>query len=338
MKTIDLCKHTSVHEYHISEVLRLIADWNRKQSMREHPDSIQPAGTQPDIIQPERKQILSNLTVLNVSGYQEAYNTTDMLIPWFRLPSLRSIRAIHMLGCDRYTELQPPSHDFDITSLEFMECGIQAQDLEKNVLRYIRGLREFKYCYSYLPIRDPGASPLGKWEPRGIVRSLLSHASHGLVNLDISSNEHLSSTEFWASNFFVGSLRRFKVLKRLRVEPIVFAEWKIARTLAEADMSWDDDTNNEERADEAERRRESSPRGLIERSTVRHHNLVSKYITDERPPQRIEKVHMLVDVLPASLEELVLCLTFSGNRKTAILFQDLQVLRSVTVDRSVPKY
>ena len=81
MKTIDLCKHACVHEYHINEVLRLIADWNPKQSKREHPDSIQPAGTQPDIIQPERKQILSNLTVLNVSGYQEAKNTTYMLIP-----------------------------------------------------------------------------------------------------------------------------------------------------------------------------------------------------------------------------------------------------------------
>ena len=89
-------------------------------------------------------------------------------------------------------------------------------------------------------------------------------------------------------------------------------------------MRWDDDTDDEERADvEAERRRESSPRGLIERSTVRHHNLVSKYITDEGPPQRIEKVHLLVEVLPASLEELVLCLTFSSDRKTAIQFQDL---------------
>ena len=108
------------------------------------------------------------------------------------------------------------------------ECELKLESLQR-IIGSISDLQEFSYDHKnrwgYDKIRGvkygPVPFPLGQHEKKEIVQSLLQSASHSLTSLDLT--EHWDRTDD-KEGHYMGSLRGFQVLKRIRVEYRMFVE------------------------------------------------------------------------------------------------------------------
>lgn len=232
---------------------------------------------------PAKPHALRNLTDLKMYHDEQAWFYFGDLDRWAWLPSLRSIQCKGVHGNTDgvvFTGLETiPSHQSEVTRLELDECVVILEDFEP-LLKTFKGLRYFKYHYGVPGKKGEQRWPDAPWNPRGLVEMLSTHASHSLVTLELTRTEtpHISHGSWLAGRTFVGSLRRFQLLQRLKADAAIFIQSELENYIMEYSKKYPDASHAEN----------------VRKIKKRHKNLVKH----PRP---------LVDLLPPSLEELVLC-------------------------------
>ncbi len=108
----------------------------------------------------------------------------------------------------------------NITRLRFENSCISAKSFFR-ILNGINALRYFNYGHNVLG-SDYGTPP--EWEPAGILRSLLLHAGHSLVSLNLTGIKGSWNLRVGDDLDFGNSPRYFKVLKELCVQDGIFVE------------------------------------------------------------------------------------------------------------------
>lgn len=259
---------------------------------------------------PGKPHALSSLTELSLCLDQGAYQDFEEVARWAFLPSLRSFRGRGLHGslerflilADMAFHYAMPGHQSEITTLELEECMLYRADFEI-LLRSIKALRTFKYHFG-IPESFEYSSPAPEdpWDPCEIVEILSTYASHSLVILDLTrSNFPENPSENRLSiQYFVGSLRRFHLLRKLRADIMIFVELNLG-----------DLTKKHEHM-----HREESVEQRAERTT----RLGTSLTAQARP---------LVRLLPAALEDLSLCLTHkAGKWESEDLFKEARQLKA----------
>jgi hypothetical protein len=147
------------------------------------------------------------------------------LLPFGGIPSLRSLHGIDMydfLGnADR---LKYGSAVTTLTLENSTICVIAVEQLIQN----IKGLKHFKLSYNIV------GRPLAPWAPSVIVQSLVKSAHGTLETLDLTSGENPGKfSSSWRGKIFIGYLRGFRRLERIRINNDMFEmmwdeEWKIS--------------------------------------------------------------------------------------------------------------
>ena len=197
-----------------------------------------------------------------------------------------------------------------MTSLDLEGCTVRTRDIDV-LLRSTKALKHFKYHHGtpnipevWSQIKDIGTE---QWNPRGVVEVLSTYTSHSLVTLDltrIAKPQTLSGDEL-VYRIFVGSLRRFHLLRKLRADIMIFIELSLENLIHKYAYTYREDTPEE---------LEMRVKGL------------GKPLTAQARP--------LVDILPASLEELALCLEHrAGKWEVKDLFKDAQPLKAQRLPR-----
>ncbi|CAD6592745.1 MAG: hypothetical protein ASARMPREDX12_006428 [Alectoria sarmentosa] len=257
---------------------------------------------------PKTSHALSNLTELCIYSSEGTHQDFGVISRWAWLPSLRSIRGkgLHSFK-DRGRLVDPrvPSQQSDVTSLELDDCMVRGEDI-KVLLESIKGLKTFKY-HCGVPDTLEGSSRIAKlgeeqWNPRGVVEVLSTYASHSLVTLDLTTtgNPIFIHGDRLAGRIFVGSLRRFHLLRKLRADIMIFIESPLENLITKYAQIYREDS---------------------------HEELVRRIKKTEKPST--DHVHLLVDLLPASLEELVLCsMHFDHGYEVDGLFRNALALKA----------
>ena len=188
---------------------------------------------------------------------REESESTDVFVhmdyfePFSALPSIRRYRGQHLAQTTNFRRSKQKS---TISTLELSKSMIHTATL-RSVFSRIANLRIFKYEY-YWAWEGPDSesqwcSGQRDWQPGQIVLGLLKFAKHSLVELDLTrygSNELQLAEEArdpmrWGLegendvdgdgeytelpgpvNLYMGSLRRFQVLKYIRVQNEAFVE------------------------------------------------------------------------------------------------------------------
>ena len=166
--------------------------------------------------------------------------------PLSRLPSMRRYIGRYLYHEDGWT---PPEKKSNITSLELIDCMIHIAAL-RSALSGIENLRDFTYesfwAWEEESMTYCVTERRRDWQPGEIILSLLEFAGHSLVNLDLtrkSSREDQRREEArgcmrdpngkeenrdyginGVSKWFMGSLRGFEVLEKIRVQNEMFVE------------------------------------------------------------------------------------------------------------------
>ena len=138
------------------------------------------------------------------------------------LPSMRNFRAKSMFDLDeRWSASHAGSR---LTKLLLGECQIGLESLRR-ILDSITALQEFAYGFYSEDSKGRGSglrqAPI---EPKEVVQSLLQSASRSLVSLDLTDLGFKFCDSEIEKSRFMGSLQGFQVLKRIRVEYILFVE------------------------------------------------------------------------------------------------------------------
>ncbi len=276
-------------------IFRTIACATRLNQVTIEPSPEEEEEREEDSWVPDKPHALSRLTELriccNQGGWQDFRDVT--WLAW--LPSLRSIRGegLHSFK-DRVvptTSPEVPDQESGVVSLELEECMVTERDFQI-LFRSIKGLRNFKYHYGVPETADGGrrAAVFGEqqWNPRGLVELLSTYASHSLVSLDLTKTRTTQIVHGapLAGRIFIGSLRRFHLLQKLRVDIMMFVESPLENLITKYSQIY--------RADS-------------------HEELVKRIRMTERPSS--DQAHRLVDLLPGSLEELGLCSTHYDHRR-----------------------
>ncbi|MCJ1458456.1 hypothetical protein MMC28_008829 [Mycoblastus sanguinarius] len=253
------------------------------------------------------KQALQRLSSVSVCGVANAYEDFNLIEDWTGIPSIRSIvgkwvRSSHLSQPLR----EDPWNETGIVKLEFLDSAIDATCFNQLYCR-IKNLREFRYTYKQCDADRSVAEPVGKWEPREIVQALATHAKHSLNNLELTGNGEIGPDNLYAGNLFVGSLRDFQVLKKLRVESRFFVETDLENFIEKERKDWSDSTDESEEDEvrSARLRKRAGDDKFFTRTLVRHKKLLARLQREGK--NKGFRVYSLVDMLPASLEELILC-------------------------------
>lgn len=273
----------------------------------------EPGKRKEDNWDPTKPHALSNLTELNVCHDRGLYQSFSNLVCWTFFPSLRSIRGKGLNSSKGESVLHPftiPGHQSEMTSLELEGCTVRTRDIDI-LLRSTKALKHFKYQHGtpYIPegwsqITDLGSA---QWNPRGVVEVLSTYVSHSLVTLDLTrtAKPQTSSGDELVCRSSVGSLRRFHLLRRLRADVMIFVDLNLESLINKYAHTYREDTFDE----------------LEMRITK-----LGKPLTAQARP--------LVDILPASLEELALCLEHrAGKWEVEDLFKKAQLLKAQRLPR-----
>ena len=263
---------------------------------------------------PNEAHALSNLTNLTIHHDEGVSLDFEKLNGWAWLPSLRSIQCKRLYSFNpsedppRIDEI--PSRQSLVTHLELNECVISEVDFE-TLLQRFKALRCFKYQYgTFATIKASGRTsfpPKQPWNPRGLIEILSTYASHSLVTLDLTrtGTPHLVHGHWLAGRIFVGSLRRFRLLQTLRADAIIFIESELENLIIEYAKAYRNRSHSE----------------LLARIVKNHKNLTNH-------------ARSLVNLLPPSLEELVLCSTNPHDgREVSALFQHAPVMKAQRIPR-----
>lgn len=269
--------------------------------------------------EPKISHPLSKLAVLSFRGLTHTFEKLAKLYVFVELHSLRSIYCQYVLGnINAIREkaepwMNDPERLSNITSLDFSKCALETSDLMP-LFDSIKALQSFNYEYTrpQRPINvqdDPGRPQdlrAGKWEPRQIVQSLLARFSDSLVTLNMTTADtQVRHGSFNAGQIFVGDLRGFRVLKRLKADTLLFIESSLEEYIVKT-LSEEFETARQKKI------RKGNHHFAL--SIKEHTELVDRHThyainTDDR-------VHRLGDLLPESLEELTMCLTLEKDSST----------------------
>lgn len=301
--------HNYMWDFFTLQILAQIVSASRPKRSTTEPSRTEPGEREEDKCDSTRPHALSSLT--EVSVYLDRPDPQDFVevLNWALLPSVRSIRG---KGLHSMKERDWGLGNFGIrgyqsnmTSLELEECMVCEGDFEI-LLSYTKALKHFKYHHGTpnTPEGHHQVKMLGteEWKPRGIIEILSAYASHSLVSLDLTRSIHpqRSSGSGLLTRVFVGSLRRFHLLRKLRADIMIFVELNLENLVTK----------------HAHMYREESTPERVERII----KLGIPVVAQARP---------LVDLLPAALEELSLCLTHgSGKWEVEDLFKEAQQLKA----------
>ncbi|CAF9943785.1 MAG: hypothetical protein ALECFALPRED_001284 [Alectoria fallacina] len=167
--------------------------------------------------------------------------------PLSRLPSMRRYIGRYLYHEDGWT---PPEKKSTITSLELIDCMIHIAAL-RSALSGIENLRDFTYesywAWEEESMKYRVTERTRDWQPGEIILNLLEFAGHSLVNLGLTRNsrredqrreeargcmkrslEGKEEKRDYRINgvfkWFMGSLRGFEVLEKIRVQNEMLVE------------------------------------------------------------------------------------------------------------------
>lgn len=191
----------------------------------------------------QQPHALSQLTSLHQAGKALGSGVSPSIglyLPFTGLPSIRSVFGDNTHGptWDVFGKFQGISKRFKsgITNVNFTQSRISSLEFEELLCR-IDALQDFKY-------EDSGGQ-LGSLQPGKIVKSLLTHAGHSLCVLDLTGKDRYnvwsdSDDDHWEEpddsddyrddetslplDFFMGSLRHFRLLRTVKVDSAMFIE------------------------------------------------------------------------------------------------------------------
>ena len=310
LRSIEFRNNTQA-VFYLGIVAQEIACATRLNRLTIAPPTRKPSKQEREKWDPANPHALRNLTDLKIYHDEQAWYDFGDVARWAWLPSLRSIQCKGIHGHrdgDVFTDLEKiPTHQSDVTRLELEECVVSLQDFQA-LLQSFKGLRYFKYHYSASHRTLGLQEPSEPWNPRGVIEILSTHARHSLVTLDLTRTtlKYVTHGDWLAGRIFVGSLRRFQLLRRLRADAAMFTESELENHIM----------------DYAKKYAGTSHEEVVEKIKKKHKKLVDH----PRP---------LVDLLPPSLEELVLC-SLGGtivNPEVTGLFQDPPVNKEERVPR-----
>lgn len=310
LRTIEFRNNTQA-VFYLGVVVQEVACTTRLNRLTIAPQTNNPSTKERRKWDPGEPHALRNLTDLKTYHDEGAWYDFGDLARWAWLPSLRSIqcKGVHRHR-DRevFKQLEPvPLHQSEVTRLELEECVVIQQDFE-TLLKSFKGLRYFKYHYGARDKNLEYRLPTAPWNPRGLIEILSTHASHSLVTLELTRTEspHHIHGDWLAGRVFVGSLRRFQLLRRLRADAAIFTESELENYIMDYSKKYEGARHEV----------------IVEQIKKKHKKLVNH--------QR-----HLVDLLPPSLEELVLCSINDsvGSTEVTGLFKDPPVDQEERVPR-----
>ena len=261
---------------------------------------------------PNRSHPLSKLEIVSLQGLVNDFDTWANLEVLVGLHSLRTIRCQYVRGNISAFREEPtpwirgPEGLSDVSTLEFSKCALEHSDLVP-AFESIKALQTFSYEYARPERLRNRHMRAGKWEPRLIVQSLLAKFSENLVVLEMTTamtttNAEVRHGSFNAGQIFIGDLRNFRVLKKLKADTLLFIESSLENYIVKAIR---------EEFETARQKRLRKGNHHFALSAKEHTELVDRYTdyaidTDDR-------VHRLESLLPVSIEELTLCLTLARD-------------------------
>ena len=201
--------------------------------------------------------------------------------------ALPSMRRINgIFICQESFRSKFKSQTSGVEEIVFEESTISASSFGE-LFGLFKALRKFKY--EAVPPKFGMEWICDFWEPHQIVAALLRRARHSLEELDIVFGNRNYIFNRSSSEKFIGSLRSFEILRHIRVEPPTLFPYFI----------WYDGTCNYVEGEDEEEGKEEDE--------------------DFAPAP-------LVEILPASVETLVVCGEISRSKGTK-LFRGLASLR-----------
>ena len=261
---------------------------------------------------PNRSHPLSKLEIVSLQGLVNDFDTWANLAVFVGLHSLRTIRCQYVRGNISAFREEPtpwsrgPEGLSDVSSLDFSKCALEHSDLAP-AFESIKALQTFSYEYARPERLRNRHTRAGRWEPRLIVQSLLARFSESLVVLEMTTamtttNAEVRHGSFNAGQIFIGDLRNFRVLKKLKADTLLFIESSLENYIVKA---------IKEEFETTRLKRLVKGNHHFTLSAKEHTELVDRYTdyaldTDDR-------VHRLESLLPVSIEELTLCLTLTRD-------------------------
>ena len=257
---------------------------------------------------PNRSHPLSKLETVCLQGLVNDFDIWANLDVFVELHSLRTIRCQYVRGnINAFREeatpwIPRPERLSDVSTLDFSKCALELSDLVP-AFESIQALQSFSYEYARPEQLRNRHMRAGKWEPRQIVQSLLARFSDTLVMLDMTTaNTEVRPGSFNAGQIFVGDLRNFRVLKKLKADTLLFIESSLERYIVKA-------IKEEFETARQKRLRKGNHHSAL--SVKEHTELVDRY-TDYAIHTE-DRVHRLESLLPISIEEMTLCLTLARD-------------------------
>lgn len=179
---------------------------------------------------------LVSIDLFHEAGPEWPSKRLELYLRFTDFPSIRRIGGYDVRGRQEWTasamahNYPPPKaklrNDSKITEIKFTHSNISSHSFE-NLFRRINALQSFEYGYYTAPIDGLSGFELSK-----IVGSLLANASHSLVRFDLTLEGLLYSDEYKMvylhGQIFIGSLRGFQVLKKIRVNNTMFIKRIVA--------------------------------------------------------------------------------------------------------------
>lgn len=257
---------------------------------------------------PNSSHPLSKLEIVSLQGLVNDFDTWASLKVFLELHSVRTIRCQYVRGNinavrEEATPWIPdPARLSDVSSLDFSKCALEHSDLVP-AFESIKALQTFSYEYARPERLGNRSMRVGKWEPRQIVQSLLAKFSESLVTLEMTTaNIEVRHGSFNAGQIFVGDLRNFRVLKKLKADTLLFIESSLENYIVKA-------IKDEFETARQKRLRKGNHHFAL--SVKDYKELVDRY-TDYAINTE-DRVHRLESLLPVSIEELTLCLTLAKD-------------------------
>lgn len=310
IRAIELRDHD--RNFFIPTMVEKICCASRLNQITRVPSTEEQGNREEDTWYRDKPHALSNLTEFSICSTQGAYQRFEDVVGWAWLPSLRSVqcKGLHSVKDPQQRGAFPggfqiPGHQSEIISLELEECMVCEEDFQI-LLKFTKALKNFRYQYG-VPDNAEGCVRGARldtelWNPRALVETLSTYASHSLVTLDLTRTGLPQSVhgDRLAGRIFVGSLRRFHVLRKLRADVVIFVESTLENLITRYAPTYKEDSHEE---------------------IVKKIKELGKPLTDQPRP--------LVDLLPASLEELALCLIRESTTwKPEDLFMKAPVLKA----------
>lgn len=224
---------------------------------------------------------------LECQSTKDGASGLEWLSSFAGLPSLRRLSGNAVTG-----HCSKRSNPLQLSSgITLTDIEFTRSDIELGIFKYllsrITSLQTFKYSYEGLPHNR------ASWEPRNIIQLLKNYAAHSLEDLDlINLFGQGPGKKVKLDTTFVDFLPGFHVLKRVRLDHSLFIENRPTPTF-----------------------KKGRPHTLdLELYIMRYGNVE-------------QKVHRLVDLLPASIEEVDLVSPCRGKAEALAMMEGLPELK-----------